>query len=203
MPTNFPPRSTHNSEIEILLTFLQSVISERNAIYVSSPITSGRRYIDWVKQHPINNNFSGDNQNPEFIRNVIEKNLEHAKSVIQKMRSVFSGDVLIDPTAVPDIQDWKQDDYRYAWGRIIERYVKIIVCSDDWQFSSGCAYEYLVARRAGIQIIDEKQEKITLEKAQQLIKEAIKLMQTHNIPTTFQEAVYSELAKRKTAEGKL
>jgi hypothetical protein len=201
VPANFPPRSTHNREIEILLTFLQSVINDRNAVYVSSPITSGRRYIKWVKEHPLNSNFSGDNQNPEFISNVIEKNLDHAKSVVQKMRSAFSGSVLIDPTAVPDIENWKQDDYRYAWGRIIERFAKTLVCSDDWQFSSGCAYEYLVAKNAGIQIFDERLEELSTEKARQLLLEAKELMRSHGLGTNFQEAVYAELSESKTAEG--
>jgi hypothetical protein len=197
---NFPPHSTHNSQIEVLLTFLQSFIPDRNAVYVSSPITSGRRYIEWVKKHPGNRSFSGDNQNPEFITSVIGKNREHSKSVIQKMRALFSDKVLIDPTAVPDISGWNQDDYRYAWGRVIEEYTKVLVLSNDWQFSCGCIYEYLIGKRIGIKIIDEEQQEITLERGLRLMKEAINLMQSHDLSVTFHESICSELVGRKTAE---
>jgi hypothetical protein len=197
---NFPPRSAHNSQIDVLLTFLQGFIPECNAVYVSSPITSGRRYIEWIKQHPENRNFSGDNQNPEFIASVIEKNREHAKSVVQKMRTLFFHQVVIDPTAVPDLSGWSQDDYRYAWGRIIEQYAALLVLSDDWQFSSGCIYEYLIGKRTGIKVLDEEQREITLERGLQLIREAINLMESHNLSITFHESICSELARRKTAE---
>lgn len=199
MSNNFPPFSVHESEIQVLIAFLESIIPEHNAVYVSAPITSGRRYIDWIKQHPGNRDFSGCNQNPEFTRNVVEKNREHSRAVVKKLRSSFPGKVLIDPTVVPDLPNWNQDDYRFAWGRIIENYAQIHVCSEDWQFSSGCVYEFLVAKNSKIQTFDEDLKEISLEKGQQLIQEAIVILRSHELSITFHEAVYNELAKRKFA----
>lgn len=193
MSSNFPPQSTHLPEIEVLSKFLHGVIQESNAVYVSSPITSGQRYIEWIKTHPTNRDFSGDNQTPEFISNVIEKNLGHAKTVVKKIRALFPGKILIDPTAVPDIDGWKQGDYRYAWGRVIEEFADLVVFSDDWQFSSGCIYEYLISMRGNIKVIDEKQEEITPAIALTLIRDAMETLETYDLPVDFHEAIYSEL----------
>ena len=194
MSNNFPPRSVHESEIGVLVAFLESIIPEHNAVYMSAPITSGKRYIHWIEQHPGNRDFSGCNQNLEFTRNVVEKNREHSRAVVKKLRSSFPGNVLIDPTVVPDLPDWSQDDYRFAWGQIIESYAKILVCSEDWQFSSGCVYEFLVARNSKIQTFDEDLNEISLEKGKQLIQEAISILRSHELSTAFHEAVYNELA---------
>lgn len=200
MSGEFPPRSTHINQIETLLIFLKGIIPDQKAIYVTSPITSGRRYIEWIKLHPENRVFSGDNQNPEFVTNVIEVNRKHAKSVIQKIRTLFPNKVVIDPTAVPDISGWNQGDYRYAWGKIIEQYTETLVLSNDWQFSCGSIYEFLIGKRLNIKVLDENQQKMSLDRGLQLITEATDLMQFYNLSTAFHEAIYLELTGRKTVD---
>lgn len=192
MSHNFPPMPRHEREIEMLLQFLASAIDGRSAIYVSAPITTGKRFSNWH----INNRPDFDSSHSEYyeshLREVIKPNREHAKTLVQELRQAVRG-VLIDPTAVDDFPGWIQDDYRYLWAGIIERYVKSVVFVNGWQYSSGCAYEFLTARRTAAMTLDEQQRILTLEDGIQLIRSAITEMQCYNVPTEFLERVLKEL----------
>src|SRR5262247_3584515 len=47
----FPPQTTRQSELDAITEFYRGVIGSRRAVYVSAPITSGRRLIDWLAKN--------------------------------------------------------------------------------------------------------------------------------------------------------
>jgi hypothetical protein len=126
----------------------------------------------------------------------MEPNRAHVRSLIRKQRNTL-GRVVIDPTALDALSGWTQDDYRVFWGRVIERYVSTVIFADDWQYSNGCAYEFLVAYRTGARAVDERQSLLTLEEGLQLIISAIIEMKSHDVPTEFLEYVREELLQGK------
>lgn len=191
---NFPPLPCHEREIEMLLQFLACVVDDRSAIYVSAPITTGKRFSDWHT----NNGADFDSSHPEYddkhLREVIEPNREHAKILVQELRQSVTG-VLIDPTAVADFPGWTQDDYRYLWAGVIERHVRTVVLVNGWQYSNGCAYEFLTAKRTDAMTLDEERHILTVEEGIQLIRTAIAEMQCYNVSTEFLERVLKELTQ--------
>jgi hypothetical protein len=80
---------------------------------------------------------------------------------------------VIDPTALPDLDGWTQEDYYLLWGRVIERYASTVVFLDDWQYSNGCVYEFLVAQRCNARSVDERLNLLTLPDGLDLIQKAI------------------------------
>ncbi|MEW6208174.1 MAG: hypothetical protein AB1631_07390 [Acidobacteriota bacterium] len=196
MSVNFPPLPSHEHEIEILLQFLAGVIDGRSAIYVSAPITTGKRFSAWHA----NNGAGFDPSHPEYyeghLREVIQPNREHARMVVRELRQSAT-EAIIDPTAVADFPEWTQDDYRYLWAGVIERYVKTLVFINGWQYSNGCAYEFLTAKRTGAMALDEKQHVITIEEGIKLIRSAIHEMRSYGVPTEFLEQMLEELAQMR------
>jgi hypothetical protein len=192
MKNNFPPSPVQRDAIQILLELFTSVIDGRNAVYLSAPITSGKRFSNWYNQ----NGKTLDYKNPDYHRNhlreVIEPNRAHAKDIVRKLRNDLKG-ILIDPTAVPDFPRWTQDDYRTFWALVIERYVHTVVFMDGWQYSLGCSYEFLIACRIGALTFDEYQRPLSIDEGMALIQTAISDMAHLHESIAFLECVVKGL----------
>ena len=203
MKSNFPPETTHEREIDSLLNVLGSVVVDRSAVYVSTPITSGRRFADWSSGRDLEIDLSHPETYQEFLREVLEPNSEHARKIINKLRSLFPKP-LIDPTALKDIEGWVQDDYRVLWAKIIEQYADTVVFLNGWQYSNGCAYEFFIANRPGSDsrpsVLNETLEPLTLEDGIRLVKSAILQLQTSKLPTDFLRQVLNELTRLHKSE---
>jgi hypothetical protein len=194
MLIDFPPRTTHESELEAAMGVLRTVAGAREAVYVSAPITSGKRLSAWLARRDGGAKASGDGGEEEFRREVVRENLEHAKQIVAALRRECAG-VLIDPTSLEDLPGWTQDDYRDFWGRVIERMAREVVFLDGWHYSNGCSYEFFVARRAGVATLDESRRPVTHADGARLIAGAIEETRSLGLPAEFLERVLEELNK--------
>jgi hypothetical protein len=201
LKSKFPPETRHGREIDSLVNIVGSVVVDRSAVYVSAPITSGRRFADWSSGRDVAVDLSHPQTYQEFQREVLAPNNEHARTIIKKLRSTFP-QVLIDPTALKDIEGWSQDDYRVLWAKVIEEYARTVVFLDGWQYSNGCAYEFLIANRLHPQpsILSETLAPVTLEAGTRLVKSAILELQDSKFPTEFLQRVLGELGKLHALE---
>lgn len=201
MKSNFPPRTTHEREIDSLLNVLGSVIVDHSGVYVSTPITSGRRFADWSNGRDLDVDLSHPATYQEFLREVLEPNTAHARKIIGKLRSSFPT-ALIDPTALKDIEGWDQADYRVLWAKVIEHYANTVVFLDGWQYSNGCAYEFLVSNQLDSRLttLKESLDPLTLEEGIRLIELAVLELQTSKLPTEFLRKVLDQLTKPLTSE---
>src|SRR5262249_39909832 len=123
---------------------------------------------------------------------VVAPNKAHAEAVTQRLRREIRG-VVIDPTAANDFPHWSQDDYRALWARVIEEFAKEVVFVDDWQYSNGCCYEFLIAQQNLISTLDERLKPLTLSGGVSLIGSAI--AETTDQPISFRERVLVELGQ--------
>lgn len=201
MKSNFPPKTAHEREINWLLNVLGSVVLGRSAVYVSTPITSGRRFADWSSRLNIDADLAHPETYQEFLREVLEPNSAHARTVIKELRSQFNKP-LIDPTALKDIEGWIQDDYRFLWARVIEQYAGTVVFLNGWQYSNGCAYEFLVANQVSPRrvILKETIDPLMLDEGISLVKAAIVEFRNSRSSVGFLEHVSDELTRLQQAE---
>jgi hypothetical protein len=197
MPDGFPPVTSHEREVAALLNILGSVIVGRSAAYVSAPITSGRRLAHWLSSRNVEFDPSHPESYAEFQREVLEPNCEHAQDIIRNLRTKFPN-VVIDPTALKDIDGWTQDDYRCLWARVIEQYATTVVFIDGWQFSNGCSYEFLVSYQSATDhcplVLDENLQPLTPDQGLTLIRAAINELKEKGLSTEFLERVAEQLA---------
>jgi hypothetical protein len=162
--SSFPPSSTHQDQIGSLIDLFNTVLPPgHQAWYVSSPITTGRRRVG------IEASRTQRSMTEEFVRqHVIEPNRRDAQEYVQRLRDAQSRYV-IDPTALNDIPGWGQDDYRYFWGKVIELFASTVIFRDGWEFSSGCSYEFLVAVRSDLRVLDERLAPLELKDGMSLL----------------------------------
>jgi hypothetical protein len=167
---DFPPRPTRLDEVFSFVEAFSSAIDDRDAIYVSSPLTTGQRAVDWIARN--GPGIVGGVGDAKFRTEVYEPNRRSAREYVRTLRQRVK-QVVIDPTAVADIPEWTQDDYRVAWGEVIARYCGKVIFLDDWQHSSGCAYEATVAFATHAEVLKADLSPLTLDAARALMQEAI------------------------------
>ncbi|NKZ10757.1 hypothetical protein HGA11_07165 [Mycolicibacterium septicum DSM 44393] len=136
---------------EVLDSFAGCFGLERSSVaYVSTPITTGRRYYAWLATSKL----SKDNPNfpMEHAREVIAVNQASAHALVLQARRLL-GKIVVDPTGLK-APEWSQSDFHFFWSRLITDYVGTVVFNDGWEYSTGCTYEYAAALRAGATVLD-------------------------------------------------
>jgi hypothetical protein len=191
--SSFPPEATRVAEIDAIVEFFRGLLQPRSAIYVSAPITSGRRFVDWLitfrRQNPV---ATDADYRSEQAERVIRPNRESIRTLVASVRKQYNAAV-IDPTSVGDLPAWNQGDYRSAWAKIIEQFAHTVVFADGWHLSNGCAYEYLVATKAGIKTVDQLGRPITGSDANSLIRKSIDELKSLDLSAEFLRGILEEL----------
>jgi len=182
--------------IDSIIELFNSLITGEENAYVSVPITTGHRFLGWYRQDGCKLDPASPAYKEAHKRRVIESNKEEAKKKIAGLRQRCQPayPVLIDPSAF-DWPEWTQDDYRYFWGKVIERYVKTVIFLDGWQYSNGCAFEFLMSMLTGTETLNERLAVIDPQAGLDLISGAIKELSDSSVP-----AGYSVYLKRVVGE---
>lgn len=132
-------------QIDDLFYILKTLFEGNELYYVSTPINTGKRFIDWyVSDGRFLNNLS-DKYKIEFEENVIKPNVENAKKNIMIIKQNVKG-AIIDPTNLENhTLNWTQEEFYSFWTRVIRELVTNTIFLDGWEFSVGCSYELLSA----------------------------------------------------------
>jgi len=117
--------------MEIVWSAYRSVLSRlgRGSLaYVSAPITSGKLALDGLPRG-------------EVIRRNIETGTALAEEIARGLFVPVVAPMIFDARA----HGWTQQSYMTMWLAMIEENVGSIYMTPDWEYSSGCAEEYLRA----------------------------------------------------------
>ncbi|GBF82700.1 hypothetical protein AsFPU1_4134 [Aphanothece sacrum FPU1] len=175
----------------------KSVLDTDEVFYCSSPVTSGKRYIDWLEsigKKFVDIDSADENYRILHHQEVITPNRQHAQVIIQNLRHK-TGKIVVDPTALPHIPGWTQQDWRFFWQQVIEYYITTAFFINDWQYSNGCVYEFWVAQKKGIPTFSETQQPLNLKTGVNLINKAIPRLKKREGNTEFIEQVLQDLEK--------
>lgn len=168
----FPPQARHADEVALVAEGFASVVSERAAWYVSSPLTSGELADEWRRRNQSEHVPASQAAADAFEREVLERNRRKAAAFVEALRAQKYR-VVIDPTALGAFPGWAQSDYRALWAAVIQKYVATIVFRDGWQYSSGCAWEFLTGHVANCALVHEDLTSLGLDEARSLLASAV------------------------------
>jgi len=177
---------------------LDGILYDHVAIYVSVPITTGPRFLEWRRGQGAKLSPTDKRYERQHELHVIRPNRERVKPIIGLIRQRL-GPIVIDPTTLHHVPGWKQPDYHEFWTRVIERYVGTVVFMDGWQYSSGCTHEFIAAIRVGAKVLREDLTPLSLHEGEKLVSEAIDALSDEILPTApLREALREihDLAKR-------
>lgn len=193
----FPPEPDHEHEWTALENMLGCAVDGRNADYVSTPITTGPRFMQWYRAEGYELDQKGDAYRQSHQEKVIDQNSLHARQFVERLRS--EGKIVIEPTSL-QIGHWTQSDYRYLWGKVIQRYARRVWLLDGWQYSSGCVFEFYVAVRDGIETVSERGCYVTRRKGTEMIDAAIADMQSAGQSVDFLQAALAAFREIRQIE---
>lgn len=160
----------HEHEWAALEKMLACAVNGRGAEYVSTPITTGPRFMDWYHAEGARLGRGSDAYKHAHQEKVIAQNNLHARQFVERLR--IERRIVIEPTSL-EVGHWTQNDYRHLWGKVIELYVRRVWLLDGWQYSSGCVFEFYVASREGIETLDETGRYISRRQGAEMIEAAI------------------------------
>ncbi|HET9894318.1 MAG TPA: hypothetical protein VFQ44_05245 [Streptosporangiaceae bacterium] len=166
-----------------LLGFMKCIgARDKHEVYLSTPITTGPAFITWRQQHRAQLSPADPHYEASHALNVATPNRMRVQPLVQSLRERFAERLVIDPTGLEDVTEWKQRHYRDFWCSLIERYVAIIIFSDGWQFSAGCISEFAAAIRSSAETYTETFSPLPKEKGVALIESALAEMGHLDIP---------------------
>lgn len=153
-----------------LLQAIKCAAGGKVATYISGPITTGPRFIEWYIStgHLLENHTNEYQQNR--LKYVLSQNESDIFEAAQILRNKVSAPV-IEPASL-HIPSWTQQDYYLFWTELMRRFVTRVVVLDGWQYSIGCVIEFHHATQFGIQIETVDGESLDEENARQLILNA-------------------------------
>lgn len=183
-------KSSH--EIESTAYLLKSITGGWKTIYVSVPMTTGPRFLDWFCNRRSSADLTSDEYRKEHYDQVIDPNCKSARKYLSRIRRDHPNTIIIDPTSFSR-SGWTQEEYHYFWGKIIECCVNKVIFLDGWQYSAGCSYEFLTAVRNGIETTTQDGQPLSRELGCSLIEKAIKELKQLALPTAYLERVIREM----------
>jgi hypothetical protein len=192
----FPPQSNQGEQIALLVDVLATACPAGATWYLSTPITTGSRFQDWVRRTEL------DESHPEYRNehkaNVIVPNVAAAERVVSDLRS--KGSVVVSPAALGDMPGWTQADYLVFWSTVIRTFVHTVVFMDGWQHSRGCIFEFLVALEAGLETLRQDLTPMMREEGAILIRKGSSEI-ADDSPDSFVEAILDRLVHAKSGTG--
>ena len=174
--------------IEAVLSAFRSILAYRCAVYIAVPITTGRRYYHFRRNDV---RASSPDYDRILTKNVVEPNRESARPTIAALRQKLAKPV-IDPTQL-ECYGWTQDDYRSLWRAVIETFSSEVVFLDGWEYSQGCAYEFLVACQQRLPMYRETLTSLSLEEGRRLLASACDDLKVGGIDASMHTRVLKDL----------
>lgn len=150
---------TQNAMISFLTCY---GFEEASVVYTSTPITTGKNYLDWLQigaQEGLNQDLAASRE--VFVTS---KNIEEATLFVRKVRAKYS-DLVIDPTRLENINNWDQGDYHKFWIKVIRQLVSTIVFANGWEYSNGSTLEYICGLEKGISLLTNDFQPLTPDAA--------------------------------------
>ena len=162
-----------------IINIIKSFFGENEVVYISTPINTGRKYIDWYLSacKTINNSDLVEQRR----KMVINHNIKNAKLCIEKIRK-DTKKVIIDPTTFENEGlNWSQEEFYLFWDKVIKVLIDEIIFLDGWEYSIGCCNELLSAIKYNVCIKSQNMKPMNLHSAILLIHKSIDLYSKCNM----------------------
>lgn len=189
--------AAENGAKTLVLNAFESVLPARGAIYCSGPITSGPLALKWADLRG-NRNIDVDllsgREKQEFQNEVVEVNKRNLSEAAERLRAE-TGEVVINPAAMPHCNGWPQSQWRELWRTVIERYVFAMIVLEGWAYSKGAAYEVSIALEKGLNVTTIDHKTLDAITAQQAIEAAVSALKARGMDVTFYDQILTEISR--------
>jgi hypothetical protein len=161
----------YSSTATELLSVFQCVIGGPYATYLSGPITTGRRFVDWFAINGPHASLMPSSSFDAAFRNAVVVPNETTLFEVAALIRRGATRPVIEPASLR-VSGWQQASYHEFWTKAIELFAARMVVVNDWQYSVGCAIEFRHAVKLGLPIENCHAQPVSPAQGSQLIKNA-------------------------------
>jgi hypothetical protein len=138
-----------------LLQAFEAAGAEGRLVYVSVPITSGRRELALMAELGCTTSEQLRSLHRDRWRaEVLSANEAEAAILADAVRQASPPRaVVVDPSRMY-VSGWEQDDYNGFWVRLVDRFAQRLIATPDWAFSKGARQEVTYAVSRKIEVSD-------------------------------------------------
>jgi len=153
-------------------TAYKSILGNRKAYYLSTPITTGLEFYLNKKDHS-----TLEWEDKDEVDQAVKNNLFLAEQTVLELRNQTKTPIICPGSL--HMKDWGQHEYMVFWRTTIKDYVWMIFFRDGWEYSIGCIEEFLYAKSIGVSTVsqhlydDSTGAEITYEKGIEMIQKAL------------------------------
>lgn len=189
---------TWQEEAHMLLSLLDCLVLDREAVYASSEFTTGRRFYELCRQYNVRTKEELKKQlGKEYETRLLLPNKNEGIRFARRLRE-FGHNVVLTPNpfhADPKLkgQNWSQDEYLEFWNMVIRKKCHAVYFNEAWEFSNGCTFEYLVGARAGLPLFDHSNKPLEFAAAKKMIGAAIESLEKEGLSVPKLRQVYAVL----------
>jgi len=170
--------------IDNFFMITKSLLGGNEVVYVSTPITTGERFINWYESVGKQLDKEGSDYANKRAESVICPNIRDVKEYIKKIKKT-SNKVIIDPTNLENGRfQWSQNEFYQFWDRVIKEVVKEIIFLDGWEYSVGCCCELLSAVECNINMYSQNGRRLSVEEALIKIKKSVNIYEANQLKET-------------------
>jgi hypothetical protein len=140
----------------MILAAIDCILNGERAVYASSDLTTGRRFYELLRE--------SEARDPEALRaklgpeayrqRLFEPNAEAAKAFARRVRDFLGARVLVITPAPLSVPGWSQNEYLGFFETLIRTRVQGAYFNEGWEYSNGCAFEFVTAQEAGVPTFD-------------------------------------------------
>lgn len=165
---------TYAQEVEIALSAFDSILNEERAIYHSSELTTGKRLNALFRAHGVRERreLKAKMGEEAFRRQVWDPNVAEANAFARELHHRLGGEIVITPAPFAS-PGWTQAEYLAFWETVIRTRCKAVYFSEEWEYSSGCVFEFAVALDAGLPTFQADGRTLSVEEGRARIAAAI------------------------------
>jgi hypothetical protein len=144
--------SVPNDEMRRRLGAIQQVwrsaFGTRRVTYLSGPITTGTRFVDWYERKGFLLRLDSSEYRDAHRSNVIEPN-EIDLTITADLLRARDNEPVVEPASL-FLESWSQTHYINLWESFIANHASRVLFMPGWEYSAGCAAEFCRAHSEGI-----------------------------------------------------
>jgi hypothetical protein len=172
---------------DALLAEIVRRLGPERKVYVSTPITTGPRYLAWLLSRSTESGAPKNAEKRAMRSEAIAANLLAVAPLRARIRRKWPDASVVDPTEVNE-PTWGQEDFHRFWIEVLRRLQPVVAFAEGWEYSTGCAVEFSVALQDGLDLRDADLKPLTVDRAVTLLRRAAEDLDAATISSAFARA---------------
>jgi hypothetical protein len=176
----------YREEIDMAFSALDCILDHEKPIYASAELTTGRRLYDALREFHVKtaDELKQLKGKDWYTTNIWHANVNAAKDFATQVREKVGGKSLVISPAPFSAPGWNKSEYLAFWAQLLRTRISSTWFKLDWQYSSGCTFEFAVSADAGLPTLDHQGNSLTVRRAVELIDAAIRDLDSCAFDTT-------------------